>query len=135
MIYQGDAERAHLKGEVKITTGLAFIDGVIIDSHFNKRGRFARLAQAVAANPSCVGIGLSEDTGVIVTNGTQLETIGSGAVFLFDGRKIEQSNIADIEEGSPFSVENLVVHIMESGDFFNLDSHKFKMVEAPKQTA
>jgi cyanophycinase len=135
MIYQGDAERAHLKGEVKITTGLAFIDGVIIDSHFNKRGRFARLAQAVAANPSCVGIGLSEDTGVIVTNGTQLETIGSGAVFLFDGRKIEQSNIADIEEGSPFSVENLVVHIMESGDFFNLDSHKFKMVEAPKQIA
>jgi len=135
MIYQGDAERAHLKGEVKITTGLAFIDGVIIDSHFNKRGRFARLAQAVAANPSCVGIGLSEDTGVIVTNGTQLETIGSGAVFLFDGKKIEQSNIADIEEGSPFSVENLVVHIMESGDFFNLDSHKFKMVEAPKQIA
>lgn len=135
MIYQGDAERAHLKGEVKITTGLAFIDGVIIDSHFNKRGRFARLAQAVAANPSCVGIGLSEDTGVIITNGTQLETIGSGAVFLFDGRKIEQSNIADIEEGSPFSVENLVVHIMESGDFFNLDSHKFKMVEAPKQIA
>lgn len=78
---------------------------------------------------------MSEDTGVIVTNGTQLETIGSGAVFLFDGRKIEQSNIADIEEGSPFSVENLVVHIMESGDFFNLDSHKFKMVEAPKQIA
>jgi cyanophycinase len=127
MIYQGNAERAHLKGEVKITTGLAFIDGVIIDSHFNKRGRFARLAQAVAANPSCLGIGLSEDTGVIITNGTQFETIGSGAVFLFDGRKIEQSNIADIEEGSPFSVQNLVVHIMENSNRYDLNTHSFEM--------
>jgi len=135
MIYQGEAEKAHLKGEVKITTGLAFIDGVIIDSHFNKRGRFARLAQAVAANPSCIGIGLSEDTGVIITDNTRLETIGSGAVFLFDGRKIEQSNIADMEEGSPFSVENLVVHIMESGDFYHLDSHRFEMVTPQKQIA
>jgi len=128
MIYQGNAERAHIKGEVKITTGLSFVDGVIIDSHFNKRGRFARLAQAVAANPSCVGIGLGEDTGVIITEGKHLETIGSGAVFLFDGRKIVHSNIADVEEGSPFSVENLVVHIMEHGSTFALDTHKFDMI-------
>jgi cyanophycinase len=127
MIYQGDAEKAHLKGEVKITTGLAFMDGVIIDSHFNKRGRFARLAQAVVANPSCLGIGLSEDTGVIVTEGRHLETIGSGAVFLFDGRKIQQSNIADIEEGSPFSAQNIVVHIMEQGNRYDLETQKFEM--------
>ncbi|MEX0598563.1 MAG: cyanophycinase, partial [Candidatus Paceibacterota bacterium] len=55
MIYQGNASNAHLKGEVKITTGLAFIKDVIIDSHFNKRGRFPRLAQAVASNPSAIG--------------------------------------------------------------------------------
>jgi cyanophycinase len=128
MIYQGNAERAHIKGEVKITTGLSFVDGVIIDSHFNKRGRFARLAQAVSANPSCVGIGLGEDTGIVITNGVHLETIGSGAVFLFDGRKIVHSNIADVEEGSPFSVENLVVHIMEHGSRFELDTHKFEMI-------
>jgi cyanophycinase len=64
MIYEGNASRAHLKGEVKITTGLAFMEGVIFDSHFEKRGRFGRLAQAIAANPSCVGIGLGEDTGM-----------------------------------------------------------------------
>src|SRR5690349_11977993 len=50
MIYEGNATRAHLKGEVKITTGLGFISNVIIDSHFEKRGRFSRLAQAVASN-------------------------------------------------------------------------------------
>src|SRR5207244_3016710 len=53
MIYEGNATRAHLKGEVKITTGLGFISNVIIDSHFEKRGRFGRLAQAVASNPEC----------------------------------------------------------------------------------
>jgi cyanophycinase len=82
MIYEGNATRAHLKGEVKITTGLGFMDDVIIDSHFEKRGRFGRLAQAVASNPSCLGIGLGEDTGMLVTNGNQLEAIGSGMVMI-----------------------------------------------------
>ena len=63
MIYQGSSSEALFKGEVKITTGLAFIKDVIIDSHFVTRNRFGRLTQAVAANPSCIGIGLGEDTG------------------------------------------------------------------------
>src|SRR6218665_1576776 len=71
MIYEGNATRAHLKGEVKITTGLGLMQNVIIDSHFDKRGRFNRLAQAVAAYPGAIGIGLGEDTGVIVSQGTE----------------------------------------------------------------
>ncbi|MEI2748275.1 MAG: cyanophycinase [Ferruginibacter sp.] len=82
MIYEGNASRAHLKGEVKITTGLAFMDDVIFDSHFEKRGRFGRLAQAVAANPSCIGIGLGEDTGMLITGGNKMEAIGSGLVMI-----------------------------------------------------
>ncbi|GAC1438275.1 MAG: cyanophycinase [Sediminibacterium sp.] len=74
MIYEGNAARAHLKGEVKITTGLGLMDGVIFDSHFEKRGRFVRLAQAVSANPSCIGIGLGEDTGMLVTQGNRNAT-------------------------------------------------------------
>ncbi|HPD53298.1 MAG TPA: cyanophycinase, partial [Bacteroidia bacterium] len=81
MIYQGSSSEALLKGEVKITTGLAFMRDVIIDSHFVKRGRFGRLTQAVAANPSCIGIGLGEDTGVLVTEGRYMEAIGSGLVI------------------------------------------------------
>lgn len=126
MIYQGNATDAHLKGEVKITTGLAFIKDVIIDSHFNKRGRFARLAQAVAANPSAIGIGLGEDTGVIVSGGFELETIGSGSVIIIDGRNIKYSNIAEVEEGSPISVEGLTVHILEAGNKYNLKTHKME---------
>jgi cyanophycinase len=126
MIYEGSADLAHLKGEVKMTTGLGFIQNVIIDTHFDKRGRFNRLAQAVAAQPGAIGVGLGEDTGMIVSNGSSLKVIGAGSVVIIDGRKIEYNNIADIEFGEPISVENIIVHIMSLGDVYNLESRKFE---------
>lgn len=125
MIYEGNAGRAHLKGEVRITSGLGFLSGVIIDSHFDKRGRFSRLAQAVAANPGAVGIGLGEDTGVIVRKGKELEAIGSGAVTIVDGRNIQYNNIADIEFGTPISVEHFIVHLLSKGNTYNIQSHVY----------
>lgn len=125
MIYEGNATKAHLKGEVKITTGLAFVNDVIIDSHFEKRGRFGRLAQAVATNPGCIGIGLGEDTGMLITNGNKMEAIGSGCVIIIDGHDIGYSNIADIPEGSPYSIENLKVHFCEKGNGFLVKERKF----------
>lgn len=125
MIYQGKSELAHLKGEVKITTGLAFMGNVIIDSHFDKRGRFNRLAQAVASNPQCTGIGLGEDTGVIVTGGNSLEVVGSGAVVIVDGRDIRHTNITEVGMGEPISLENLRVSIMVRGNRYLLKERKF----------
>ena len=116
MIYEGNAAKAHLKGEVKITTGLGFMDDVIFDSHFEKRGRFGRLAQAVSANPSCIGIGLGEDTGFLIIDGNKMEAIGSGLVVILDGHDIRHSNIADIPDGCPISIENMKVHFLEKGN-------------------
>ncbi|MEO6168587.1 MAG: cyanophycinase [Chitinophagales bacterium] len=124
MIYEGNSGRSHLKGEVKITTGLGFNKAVIFDSHFDKRGRFARLVQAIGANPSCLGIGLGEDTGTIITGGNHMEIIGSGMVTIIDGHHIRHSNIADIPEGNPISIENLIVHFLTSGDRFNIHYRK-----------
>ncbi|BFG69314.1 cyanophycinase [Sediminibacterium sp. KACHI17] len=125
MIYEGNATRAHLKGEVKITTGLAFMDNVIFDSHFEKRGRFARLAQAVAANPSCIGIGLGEDTGMLITQGNRMEAIGSGPVIIVDGHDIRHSNMADIPEGNPITIENLKVHFCAKGNGYLVEERTF----------
>lgn len=129
MIYEGNSTRAHLKGEVKITTGLGLIDRVIIDSHFEKRGRFGRLTQAVATNPSCIGIGLGEDTGILVTEGNKLEAIGSGLVVIIDGHNILHSNIADIPEGNPISIENIIAHFCEKGNGYLINERKF-LIEA-----
>ncbi|MFY8109793.1 MAG: cyanophycinase [Bacteroidia bacterium] len=127
MIYQGKSDLAHLKGEVKLTTGLAFIGNVIIDSHFDKRGRFNRLAQAVASNPQCIGIGLGEDTGVIITAGNRLEVVGSGAVVIVDGRDIRHTNITDVSIGEPISVENIKVNILVRGNAYLLKERKFEV--------
>lgn len=125
MIYEGNAARAHLKGEVKVTTGLGFMDDVIFDSHFEKRGRFGRLAQVVATNPSCIGIGLGEDTGMLITEGNKMEAIGSGCVLIIDGHDIRYSNIADIPDGNPYSIENLKVHVCEKGNGYLVNERKF----------
>jgi cyanophycinase len=125
MIYQGSSSEALMKGEVKITTGLALIPDVIIDSHFVTRGRFGRLAQAVAANPAAIGIGLGEDTGVLVTDGHKLEAVGSGLVIIIDGHEMLHSNIADLAEGSPISIERLIVHVMAKGNCYDLKSRAF----------
>lgn len=125
MIYEGPSDDSFLKGKVKITTGLAFMKDVIIDSHFVKRGRFGRLAQAVASNPGCIGIGLGEDTGVLVKHGNELEAIGSGLVIIFDGHSIRYSNIAEICDGQPISIEHLVVHVMAKGNHYHIKTRKF----------
>jgi len=125
MIYEGNAANAHLKSAVKVTTGLAFMGNVIFDSHFDKRGRFGRLAQAVATNPSCIGIGLGEDTGLLITEGNNMEAIGSGMIIIIDGHYIRHTNIADLADGSPISVENLIVHFMAKGDQYQLAQRKY----------
>ena len=125
MIYQGSSVGSLLKGEVKITTGLGLLQNVIIDSHFVARGRFGRLAQAVAGNPGCIGIGLGEDTGVLVTEGNKMEAIGSGLILIFDGHNIKHSNIADVEEGTPLSIENMVIHVMAKGNHYYIKQRKF----------
>ncbi len=112
MIYQGSATEALLKGEVKITSGLGFINHVIIDTHFVHRGRIGGLFQAVVGNPMVLGIGLGEDTGLLITDGKRMEALGSGLVILVDGRFINDTNLTEIELGEPIAIEHLVVHVM-----------------------
>jgi len=131
MIYQGHSASGLVKGGVKLTTGAALIYDVIIDSHFVERGRFSRLSQAVAANPAAIGIGLGEDTGVVITNADMLETIGSGQVMIFDGHEISYSDYADVEEGEPFSIEGMKVHIISKGHSYSVAQRAFSAVRVP----
>jgi cyanophycinase len=104
---------------------------VIFDTHFDARGRFGRLVQAIAAQPGAVGIGLDEDTGVVIEKGTKLRAIGSSSVVIVDGTSITNNNIADIRAGMPISVSNLVVHIMTHSDVFDINTREFTAVSSP----
>jgi cyanophycinase len=124
MIYQGSSSEALLKGEVKITSGLGLIDGVIIDTHFVQRGRIGRLFQSVVGNPKVLGIGLGEDTGLLITDNNKMEAIGSGLVILVDGREIKDTNLTQVELGQPISINHLVTHVMSINDTFDLSTFK-----------
>jgi cyanophycinase len=124
MIYRGSSNEALIKGHVQITAGLGFIDSVFVDTHFVQRGRIGRLLYAVASNPGILGIGLGEDAGLLITEGTMMEAIGSGLIILVDGRNMVSTNIYDVEIGAPVSIENLKVHVMSIYDKYDLAQHK-----------
>lgn len=131
MICGGDETKAYLKGKVELSIGFGFLREVIIDTHFDARGRFGRLVQAIAAQPGAVGIGLDEDTGVIIEKGTKMSAIGSSSVVVIDGTSISHNNIADIRNGMPISVANLLVHMMTHSDVYDINSRTFTGVSSP----
>ncbi len=116
MITGGGVQEAFTKGAVTMGQGMGFIPNFIIDSHFIRRGRFGRLAEAVARFPLKIGIGLAEDTGLVIKNRNNCEVIGSGMVILFDPRRLIHNNREAVPEGSPMSITNLKVHILAHGD-------------------
>lgn len=121
MISGGGNNEVVFRNDLQTTTGFGLLEHCIIDSHFIKRGRFGRLAHAVLVNPGQLGVGLGEDTALIVKNGQDVECVGSGAVVIIDTSNLGQSNISEEEDDEcGVFVENLRVHLLVKGCRFNL---------------
>jgi cyanophycinase len=125
MIYDGESSEALVKGSVEVTAGLGLIQNVVIDSHFITRGRFSRLMEIITTNPGHIGIGLGEDTGIIIRDGYLIEAIGNGLVVIFNGKHIRYSNISSIKSGEAIAVENMHVHTLVNGYGYDLSSDQF----------
>jgi cyanophycinase len=120
MIAGGSAAEAFVKGAVSMYKGLGLIPELIIDTHFVKRGRFGRISEAVSKFPNLIGIGLSEDTGMIIKNGNDCTVIGSGMAIIFDGSKLTHNNEKVLKEGTPMTMTNLRVHVLSNSDQYNI---------------
>lgn len=133
MIAGGSSKEAFIKGAVKMYMGLGLIPGLIIDTHFIRRGRFGRQSEAVAKFPNLIGIGLAEDTGMIIKNGTECTVIGSGMSIVFDGSQLIHNNEKVLEKGTPMTMTNLIVHVLSNGDQFNVKTRAIKVlpIESP----
>lgn len=125
IITSGLIREALFKEDIKIAKGFDFINHVIVDTHFIKRGRFARLAHAIALNPTCLGIGLGEDTALLISEGNIAECIGTGMVILIDGNDIGITNINDVDATTPIVIENLKISIIAEGSCYSLKERKF----------
>lgn len=125
MIYQGKAGRAMRKGNVQMTSGINLLPDVVVDSHFTRRGRFGRLLEVVTGNPGVIGLGLDEDSGVIVRDGTRLEAIGSGVGVVIDGHDMGYTDITHVRMGTAIAAEGIRVHTMTKGHGFDLRTREF----------
>ncbi len=103
----------------QLAAGLGILHGVVIDQHFEQRGRFGRLLAVVAHSPSLLGIGLDEDTSAIVYADRSLEVVGKGAVTVLDGSRV-QTDAHQAKGHRPIMVSGAVVHSLPGGTWFDL---------------
>jgi len=127
LVYGGDEESHVIGDSVRMAPGLGLIGGVIIDQHFMERGRVGRLIGAVAQNPKNLGIGIDEDSAIVVERGKGFYVVGSGAVYVIDGSEVTYSNIAEEDLHKTLSIYDIRMHMLSQGDRFDLTAR------APRQ--
>ena len=82
----------------------------------------------MAKFPGILGIGLAEDTGLVLKNATEFEVIGSGMIIIFDASNLTHNNEKLLKKGTPMSLSNLIVHILSNGDQFNINTKEIKVL-------
>jgi len=123
MIIEGESEDAPRKCTINMAPGLGLLKDVIIDQHFAQRGRIGRLLAAVAENPNNLGVGIDEDTAIIV-EGKYFKVIGSNAVTVVDGHNLTHTNVSELSPNEILALTNIIVHILPSGYGFNIETRK-----------
>jgi len=124
MIVRGESTSHPHKDSVRLSPGLGFLKNIIIDQHFTERGRISRLITAVSYNPYNLGIGIDENTAIILDANGILEVFGAGSATIVDGSKITYNEIAEVADHESFSVCGVQLHVLRDGLVYDyLDRH------------
>jgi cyanophycinase len=129
MIDTGESEEALRKGNIKLSEGLEFLPGTIIDTHFMQRGRIARLTEALLMRSDCTGIGISEGTALVITSGDEIRPVGLGSVTIIEAYEMGMTNYDYAADKDPVFVENLIVHFLARGSSYTLKEKKLVALE------
>lgn len=124
MITSGNDDDSPKKCTLKMAPGLGLLNGVVVDQHFAQRGRIGRLLTAVAQNPRILGIGIDEDTAVIVNSDAVFEVIGSHAVTVLDAEKLTFTNVSELKPDDILALGNVVMHVLPAGYKYDLNSRQ-----------
>lgn len=126
MLMSPDAEgtEKHKLGRAFIMArGLGFTRDMVIDQHFAQRARIERLLGAMAENPGVLGVGIDEDTAIVV-NGPMFRVIGSGAVYVADGSHISYTNATQGRPDKTLCLFDVRLHVLSHGSCFHMAQRK-----------
>lgn len=124
MIVRGEPSSHPHKSAVQLSPGLGFLKNIIIDQHFTERGRISRLITAVSYNPYNLGIGIDENTAIVLDGNGVLEVFGQGSTTIVDGSEITFNEIAEVADNESFSVCGVRLHVLRDGLIYNyLERH------------
>jgi cyanophycinase len=112
---------------VQLAPGIGLTNRVIIDQHFQRRGRIGRLMLAVAYNPYLIGLGIDEDTAAIIHPKHQLEVVGRGSVIIVDGIGMSFTNLDQAQRHEPVALTDMRLHVLTEGFGYDLASRKPKV--------
>jgi len=119
MFVSGSGEENPRLENLQLGPGVEFVLGGMIDTHFSQRGRHGRLISAVAQYPHDLGIGIDENTALVVRDG-MFEVIGEGAVTVIDAGALTYTNVPDLRRGEGLALYNVKLHILPAGHRFSL---------------
>ena len=119
ILYNGD-RRGLKKGSINFSEGFGFIDGVAIDTHFSARRRLARLCQLLVSGHCRKGIGLDEDTGIMIHPNLHFTVIGSGVVTIVSSTHVSGSNYRAVANGENLRFNNMHVGFLPAGTRFSI---------------
>jgi cyanophycinase len=123
MLVRGSNQESYRIGDLHMAPGLGLVRDMIIDQHFAERGRIGRLLGAVAHNPRVLGVGIDEDTAVVIEDG-RMQVIGCGAVYCVDGASVSNSNISEGETEQALSMHDVTLHVLSAGDALDLKTRR-----------
>ena len=130
MMVRGSSSETHRIGtQLQMAPGFGLVKGVIVDQHFSERGRITRLIGAVSQNPRILGIGIDEDTAIILRR-RRFQVLGQGGVYVVDGADISYTNLTEEETDRSLSAFNIKVHLLSMGDRFDLNRREPKNAPA-----
>lgn len=136
----GDDGSARVGHTVRMAPGLALMSDVLIDQHFAERGRVGRLLGAVAQNPRLLGIGIDENTAIVMTGGRRFQVLGDGAVYAFNAWNMTYANLTEESHDRALSMFGTRVDVLSQGDVYDLatrtpTNHPAHEVEEQLETA
>lgn len=120
MIVEGLGRESPKQNTVKMAPGMGLLSGVVIDQHFAQRGRLGRLLTAVAQNPNILGIGLDEDTAIVIHPDGQFRVVGSQTATIIDGQAIRYTNVSEAEPQQALAITEVRLHVLPAGYRFSL---------------